>query len=97
MKRVRLIAYALLAALLTAYSVAETWDRLQYLPYAGKAIDPQPWKAIWLVLSLGVVLCAPVGVVGMWINLLRRSYGRMAAFMALQLLFPLIIGAMPRM
>ncbi|HWW27225.1 MAG TPA: hypothetical protein VNZ85_15185 [Caulobacter sp.] len=96
MKQLRMVAYVLLAALLTAYSAAHVWDRIQYLPDAGQAIDPQPWKTIWLLLSIGVVLCAPIGALGMWISLRRQAYGRMWAFIALQAVFPLIIGYLQR-
>jgi hypothetical protein len=96
MKLIRRIACVILAGMLTVYSAGATWSRIDYLPDAGRAVDPQPWKTIWLVLSIGVVLCTPTGVVGMWITFFRRSYGWMAVFIALQLLFPLIVGALQR-
>ena len=94
MHLVRTVAYTLLAGLFTVYSVEQTWYQIQYLPGAGQAVDPEPWKTIWWMLSIGVVLCTPAGVVGMWINLRRQSYGWMAACIALLLVFPLIIGAL---
>lgn len=96
MTLVRRIAYGLLAVLVTLYSAQATWGRIEYLPDAGQAIDPEPWKTIWLLLSLAVVLCTPAGVVGMWIAYARRSYRWMAACIALQLLFPLIVAELQR-